>query len=156
MPPRYNQVAVTIEMFCDMKTLTFEELVGRLRAAEDRFEPSVEQVTDKAGRLLLTEEEWVVRNKSHIVQPDSSSSSGEKGSGQYAKKDRPGAHGSGGGGNSHESRDSSARLTSMGTPRRKGRCRKCGLYGHWEKECMNKKSSKERTEAAHHVNVDND
>jgi hypothetical protein len=42
VPPRYNQVAVAIEMFCDMKELTIEELVGRLRAVEDRFEPSVE------------------------------------------------------------------------------------------------------------------
>ena len=42
VPPRYNQVAVTIEMFCDIKKLSIEELVGRLRVAEDRFEPSVE------------------------------------------------------------------------------------------------------------------
>jgi hypothetical protein len=35
VPPRYNQVAVAIEMFC-------EELVERLRAAKDRFKPSVE------------------------------------------------------------------------------------------------------------------
>jgi len=41
VPPRYNQVAVTIEMFCDLKTLSVEELVGHLRAAEDRFEPTV-------------------------------------------------------------------------------------------------------------------
>ena len=42
VPPRYNQVAVTIEMLCDIKKLSIEELVGRLRVAEDRFEPSVE------------------------------------------------------------------------------------------------------------------
>ena len=77
VPPRYNQVAMTIEMFCDIKKLSIEELVGRLRAAKDRFEPSVEQVTDKTGRLLLTEEEWAARNKSHIM-PDTSSSSAER------------------------------------------------------------------------------
>jgi hypothetical protein len=27
VPPRYNQVAVTIEMFCDLKELSVEELV---------------------------------------------------------------------------------------------------------------------------------
>jgi hypothetical protein len=67
VPARYNQVAVTIEMFCDMKTLTIEELVGRLRAAEDRFEPSVEQVIEKMPKLLLTEEEWMAKNKSRMV-----------------------------------------------------------------------------------------
>jgi hypothetical protein len=73
VPHKYNQVAVTIEMFCDLKTLTIKELVGRLRAAEDRFEPTVEQVTDKAGRLLLTEEEWASKNKSRMVPTESSS-----------------------------------------------------------------------------------
>ena len=28
-------------------------------------------------------------------------------------------------------------------PRRKGKCRKCGVYGHWGKECPNKKKAKE-------------
>lgn len=46
---RYSQVAVAIEMFKDLKNLTIEELIGHLRAVEERFEPSVEQVTEKAG-----------------------------------------------------------------------------------------------------------
>jgi hypothetical protein len=32
---RFNQVAISIEMFCDMKTLSVEDLVGQLRGAED-------------------------------------------------------------------------------------------------------------------------
>jgi len=41
----------------------------------------------------------------------------------------------------------------MGTPSRKGKCRKCGINGHWAKEC--KRTPKEgRQEAAHHVNTD--
>ena len=63
MPPQFNQVAVSIEMFCDVKTLSVEDLVGRIQAAEDRFEDKLEQVTDKAGRLLLAEEEWLERHK---------------------------------------------------------------------------------------------
>ena len=42
VPSRYSQVAVTIEMFKDLKKLSIEELAGHLRAAEERFEPSVE------------------------------------------------------------------------------------------------------------------
>jgi len=42
VPSRYSQVAVAIEMFKDLKKLSIEELVGHLRAAEERFEPSVE------------------------------------------------------------------------------------------------------------------
>jgi hypothetical protein len=73
--------------------------------------------------------------ESHMVT-DSSSSFGAKdgGGGHYAKKDKTRARG----GDMH---DSGAKLTSMGTPRRKGKCRKCGIYGHWGKEC--KKAPKE-------------
>ena len=46
VPPRFNQVAVSIEMFCEMKDLTVEDLVGRLRAAEDRLEDKVEHITE--------------------------------------------------------------------------------------------------------------
>ena len=33
-PARFTQVVVSIEMFCDLKTMKLEELVGKLRAAE--------------------------------------------------------------------------------------------------------------------------
>jgi hypothetical protein len=156
VPPRYNQMAVAIEMFYDVKTLSIEELVGHLRAAEARFEPTVEQVTDKAGRLLLTKEEWMARNKSRMVNAELSS-----GGGKYIKKDQSGGRGvlSGGGKHGHDTRESGGGLTSKGTPcpevvsRR--RCRKCGVYGHWGKECLNKKAGKEELEdATHHVAAD--
>lgn len=57
-----------------------------------------------------------------------------------------------GGGGGRDARDSDVKLTSMGTPW-KGKCRKCGLYGHWVKECK-KPVKEEGIEAAHHVNAD--
>ena len=62
-PPRFTQVVVLIEMFRDLKTLKLEELVGKLHAAEDRMDGKVDQTDDKAGRLLLAEEDWLARNK---------------------------------------------------------------------------------------------
>ena len=56
-PPRFTQVVVSIEMFVDLKKLSVDELVGRLRAVEERFDDNVEQITDKAGWLLLMEED---------------------------------------------------------------------------------------------------
>jgi hypothetical protein len=64
------------------------------------------------------------------------------------KKDKPGARGGG------EARDTGVKLTSMGTPRRKGKCRKCGIYGHFAKECKTKVQNAERQEAAHHATAD--
>ena len=63
VPPRLNQVVVSIEMFCDVKKLSVEDLVGRLWAVEDRFDDKVEQITNKAGRLLLVEEDWLEKHK---------------------------------------------------------------------------------------------
>ncbi|CAD6228004.1 unnamed protein product [Miscanthus lutarioriparius] len=144
IPSRYNQVAMAIEMFSDLKTLTIEELISRLRAAEDRFESSMEQVVDKMPKLMLTEEEWAARSKSH-AGTDSLSGSSNRGKGRFVKKEKPRGRAGGDG------RDSGNRLTSMGTPRRKGRCRKCNIYGHFEKECKTKMDGEERQEAAHHA-----
>jgi hypothetical protein len=44
----------------------------------------------------------------------------------------------------------------MGTPRRKGRCRKCNIYGHFEKECKTKPKGEERQEAVHHTTGDHE
>jgi hypothetical protein len=153
VPACYNQVAVTIEMFYDLKTLTVEDLVGRLRAAKDRFEPTTDQVTDKAkSQLLLTEEEWMAKNRSRMVNTDTSSSSGKSG-GNYVKKDKQGVRS----GKQDRDRRDSACHPSTGTPRRERRCKKCGVYGHWARECQNKKSGKEdHDDAAYHVAGDTD
>ena len=82
---------------------------------------------------------------------DTSSSSGGKGGGRHIKKGRSGARGGGGG---SEARDSGVKLTSMDTPRWKGKCRKCGIYGHFAKECKTKELKEEWQEAAHHANAD--
>ena len=36
VPSRLNQIACSIEMFADLKTMSLEELVGRLLVAEER------------------------------------------------------------------------------------------------------------------------
>jgi hypothetical protein len=128
VPARFNQVVVSIEMFCDVKALTVEDLVGRLRAAEERFEDKVDQVTDKTSRLLLAEEEWLEKNK-HRLQTNSANShksSSSGGTGQWKPKASNNADG-GQSGNSGK-----PKLTSKGTHRRKGRCHNCGIYGHWQ------------------------
>jgi hypothetical protein len=86
VPAKYSQIAVAVEMVKDLKTLTIEDLVAHLRAAEERFEPSADQVAEKAGKLLLTEDEWVARNKSRMMS-DSSGSSFKGGGGGHQAHD---------------------------------------------------------------------
>ncbi|XP_066384930.1 uncharacterized protein [Miscanthus floridulus] len=136
VPPRFTQVVVSIEMFCNLKELTVEELVGRLRAAEERFDDKVEQIVDKAGRLLLAEDDWLEKHK-HRFHPGPKQGGGKFGSG--SSKGKAAARPDGGA-------PDQVKLTSMGTPRRKGRCRNCGIYGHWVEDC--KRPKKEKKEAA--------
>jgi len=60
---RFNQVVVSIEMFCDKKELLVEDLVVRLRAAEDRLDNKMDQVIEKTQKLYLIEEEWLEKYK---------------------------------------------------------------------------------------------
>jgi hypothetical protein len=127
-------------MFCDMKVLTVEDLVGRLRAAEDQFEEKIEQIADKAGRLLLAEEEWLEKHKHRFQSThghDGGSNSGGQGKGKAPHRS------DGGGSKAH----GNVKLTSEGTPRRKGRCGNCGIYGHWAEDC--KRPKKQKKEEKH-------
>jgi hypothetical protein len=134
VPARFTQVVVTIEMFCDLKQLSVDELVGRLRAAEDRFDDKVEHLVDKAGRLLLAEEDWLEKNK-HRLRSGYKDGGGDSGAG--SSKGKSPAH--------HDGNASGpVKLTSQGTPRRKGRCRNCGIYGHWAEDCKRPKRGKKK------------
>lgn len=61
VPPRYSQVAISIETLVDLQTLSVEELTGRLKAVEERYEQ--DNTDDASGHLLLTEEDWLARMK---------------------------------------------------------------------------------------------
>jgi hypothetical protein len=117
-PPRYAQMACSIETLLDLSTLSIEELSGRLAASEGRGEPE----PDSGGRLLLTEEEWRARQSSR--QPGEGSSGG--GGKQQDKGKKPQNRPSGNGGNGKP-------------PRRNGKCNYCGIEGHWARECRKAK-----------------
>jgi len=58
VPPKYTQIALSIETMLDMSTLTIGDLTGRLRTVDDRIGATATLVGVK---LLLTEEEWTAR-----------------------------------------------------------------------------------------------
>jgi hypothetical protein len=137
IPARFAGVVVSIEMFCNLKELTVEELVGRLRAAKERLDDHVEQITDKAGRLLLAEEKWLEKYKHRLCGAPIKDGAGSSGGGQ-AKNKAPAARSKGG------NNGSGVKLTSMGTPRHKGRCRNYVIYGHWPRIASGQRRRKRR------------
>nr|ADB85374.1 putative retrotransposon protein [Phyllostachys edulis] len=105
VPPRYTQVAISIETLLDLSTLLIEELISRLRSLEKRY--MRDDSGGSSGRLLLTEEEWLAHVKKR--EQGDSSSGGDK---CYRGKPRGHGRGTGGydgkdGGSSNAHRDMS-------------------------------------------------
>ena len=89
-----------------------------------------------------------MRNRHRLLPESSASGGGDK------KGGKPRGGGGGGRGDRGDKKEPVVKLTSEGTPRRKGRCRNCGLYGNWKEDC--KKPKRERKEEAHHAQADAD
>lgn len=142
LPKHYSQITVSIETLLDVNMLAVEDLVGCLRAGEDRID--VDAITEKSERLMLSEDEWLSKYRHWLMPESSSGGGGERQGGFTPVKSKNAEHG--------EKKEPVFKLTSEGTPRRKGRCRNCGIYGHWKQDC--KRPKKERREEAHHVQAD--
>ena len=61
MLERFVNVIPKIEQFYDLKKLSFEEAIGRLKAFEERTKRGARGVHSDSGQLLLTQSEWEAR-----------------------------------------------------------------------------------------------
>lgn len=96
VPSRFLQLASTIEQFADLDTMSFEEVVGRLKAHEERIRGHVE-VEEK--KLLLTHQEWTERSKKQSHDQSRSSNKNNRGnSNNYRGRGRGRGRGGGRGG----------------------------------------------------------
>ncbi|XP_023770321.1 uncharacterized protein LOC111918932 [Lactuca sativa] len=57
---KFVQIASIIEQFADLETITIEEVIGRLKAHEERV---CDQTETDDKKLLLTHQEWVEKMK---------------------------------------------------------------------------------------------
>jgi len=124
---RYKQVAVSIEMHSDLNKMSVEELIGRLRVAEDAdAEEAADGIEKGVQQLLLTEEQWEARRR------------------QRGGKERAHGGGSGHGGDRDEDdRNSTCSGASGRSGRRnRGRCFNCGERGHIAKHCPKARDGK--------------
>ncbi|KAL6614788.1 hypothetical protein ACP70R_037058 [Stipagrostis hirtigluma subsp. patula] len=132
VPAKFNQVAVSIEMLMDLSKVSMEELVSRLRVAEDRI--GGEQEADGGPRLLLTEEQWEARRRNGK----------ERARGGEARRGGDARRGSSSDkGGDHDDDDGGSSTCSGRSERRnRGRCFNCGVRGHIAKYCPEKKKEK--------------
>jgi hypothetical protein len=61
VPSKFLEIASAIEQFVDLKTITMEEVTGRLKAHEERLRRSSDEKDD--GQLLMTRSEWIAREQ---------------------------------------------------------------------------------------------
>jgi hypothetical protein len=105
-PEPLEQVTISIEMPLDLDNRTVEEVTGHLQNIEQWKKGTI---SDKQGRLLLTEE-WRVCMRSRNNSGTGGLGGGENGKKQAEKKD------------------------SIDGPV-PGKCLNCGKKGHWAKDC---------------------
>lgn len=79
VPPKFSQMSCSIETLLDLDSLSIEELIGRLKAAEERYEQEKPKAK-QAGKLLLSEEEWAARMQ--LRDGGASSSQARRGGGK--------------------------------------------------------------------------
>ncbi|XP_073360151.1 uncharacterized protein [Aegilops tauschii subsp. strangulata] len=152
VPPRYSQIALSIETLVDLDTLSIEDLTGHLKAAEERLDHGGSG--QAGGNLLFTEEQWLARYKQR-EQGKGSSRGGGHGGGRGGGRGR--GRGRGGKGKDNAPGDGApggGRGSSGGGSRFKGNCHNCGIQGHMARDCT--KPKQQRKEEANLNQVQED
>jgi hypothetical protein len=129
IPEQLEQVVISIETLLDLNLMSIKEATGHLRAVEERKKKPSSGAKD--GRLLLTEEEWMVHLKFRDGEPSNNDSRGGR---SHGRGHRGGCGGGGGGrGSQSDSHEEGTRRAKPGDI-----CRTCGKAGHWAKDCKSK------------------
>lgn len=131
VPPRFAQVAVSIETLLDLSELSIEELTGRLRVVEDRLEDGRESF---GGGQLLFSKKWEARKRQ-----------GRGG----------GAPSSGGGTGRGGGRTQGGAGRDAGNDDR-DKCRYCSIKGHWARDCHKRIADEDAATAANLVKAEED
>jgi hypothetical protein len=136
VPTKYNQIACSIEMFADLKKMSLDDLVGRLRVAEERCGSSIESAADGVGHLLLTEEQWENRRCQRSGKQRVRVGEGTRHDNGERCACRNDDH-------SDDDVDDNRSTMSSGSrhkgSRYRGRCFECNKRGHKAKDCPAKK-----------------
>nr|GEV06275.1 hypothetical protein [Tanacetum cinerariifolium] len=157
VPSKFLQIASTIEQFADLDTMTIEEVIGRLKAHEERVRGKSEI---GEGKLLLTHQEWLERSKKgddeqkNSQRNTRSSASNNRGRGRgRGRGNGSGNRGGRGRGGGNQQRDG-YRGFDKNHDKSKVQCYNCQQYGHYAAECRNPR--RERNQEANLTQENND
>ncbi|KAD7117673.1 hypothetical protein E3N88_04941 [Mikania micrantha] len=63
MPKKYLPIVASIEQYSEIENMAFEEVVGRLKAYEERVKPQEDLTRDIRDKLLLAHDDQLVKEK---------------------------------------------------------------------------------------------
>ncbi|XP_074336117.1 uncharacterized protein LOC141673281 [Apium graveolens] len=143
VPSKFLQIVSTIEQFGDLEKMTIEETMGSLKIHEERL---CGQSESNIGQLLLTEEEWLRKDKEKgkllLTREEwmRRSNRGNTDSSQRFRSD-------------NRARDNGGR---GGRDRTRVRCFNCSGYGHYATECRKPRRDKELKEEVNFTKIQDD
>lgn len=125
VPTRFLQIVSAIEQFGDLDTMSVEELIGSLKAHEERLHEQKES-NEEQPQLLLTEEEWLKREQNEgklLLTREEWLRRSEKNTG----------------GNDYRVKDN-----RIVRDRSQIKCFNCGGYGHYAAECRKPRRARQQ------------
>nr|KAJ0222838.1 hypothetical protein LSAT_V11C200051890 [Lactuca sativa] len=159
VPSKFVQIASTIEQFADLHNMSVEEVIGRLKAHEERVKGHNGHIENTEGKLLLTHQEWSDRTKKKrdedqkSSQRDNRPNSSSRGRGRgRGRSGTWSGHGGRRGGGAHHNRG--GRGSSNNSDKEKIQCYNCQDFGHYAFQCKN--SRRERNLEANLTQVPDD
>lgn len=126
MPSEFLQITSSIEQFGDLEQMSVEEIIGSLKAHEERLRGQVENT---GGQLLLTEEEWLKKESTEGQLLFTRE--------EWIKRKKDGTE------QSQGLRYRGNSSNQGGRDKSKVRCFNCRLIGHYAAECRRPRRDKE-------------
>ena len=148
VPERFLHVVAGIEQFFVLKTVAFDDAVGRLKAFEERTRRGAGSKKSGEPQLLLTQAEWEARHKKSSGGESSGRGKAQDGGSRGSGRDRAGGgRGRGGCGDAPGGKDGAGR----GKDKIHIKCFKCHTYGHYANKCL---GAEQKGEEAHHARAE--
>ncbi|KAJ0432427.1 putative RNA-directed DNA polymerase [Helianthus annuus] len=157
VPGKYVPIVASIEQFADLKTMTFQEAVGRLKTFEDRIK-GIESLAENQGNLMFANGESSSKSKSY----ENTRGRGRGGSSYRGRRqdrddeDQDGSQSRDG--QDHGSKQTGQRRTNDRQKGRKDRsqvqCYRCDKFGHFASGCPDRMKKKDEANLAKNDDFD--